>query len=256
MSESGDEEKVRTSGDDGRLIIASYNVHRCIGLDRRHDPDRVAAVLRGLEADVIALQEVDARYHVEDGLDQIAYLAEATGYEAIPGPVLQTHRGTYGNGLLVRRPPSAVRRIDLSVGRRERRGALDVDLEIEGAAVRVVATHLGLGARERWLQVGRLLAALREHGERPLVLIGDFNEWLRGSPLLRRLNRRFGTTPGPRTFPSRFPVFALDRIWVQPRAALVSVATYAGEEARFASDHLPIRAVVERWPAERDGRER
>src|SRR3990172_7776992 len=97
------------------LTLASYNVHRCIGRDRRHDPDRVAAVIRQLDADVVALQEVDARYHVEDGVDQIVYLAAATGYAAVPGPVKRNHRGHYGNGLLIRHELLGVRRIDLSV---------------------------------------------------------------------------------------------------------------------------------------------
>jgi endonuclease/exonuclease/phosphatase family metal-dependent hydrolase len=226
------------------IVFASYNVHRCIGMDGRHDPDRVAAVVRELAADVVALQEVDALYHVENGVDQIVHLAEATGYQALAGPVLRNHRGSYGNGLLVRSRVLEVRQVDLSVRGRERRGALDVDLRVGGVPVRVVAAHLGLRARERRYQVGRLLRLLRDHG-RGLVLLGDFNEWLARSPLLGRLHRRFGPTPGVRTFPARFPVFALDRIWVQPHAALRRVEVHATPLARRASDHLPIRAAVE-----------
>jgi endonuclease/exonuclease/phosphatase family metal-dependent hydrolase len=227
------------------LVVASYNVHRCVGLDGRHDPDRVADVIRDLEADVVALQELDSRYHIEDGLDQIVYLAATTGYEAIPGPVRVRALGNYGNGLLLRRPPLAVRRIDLSVRGREERGALDVDIDVDGTEVRVVAAHLGLNAGERRIQVGRLLDALAEHRDRPLVLLGDFNEWMRGTPLLRRLNRRFGAIPSLRTFPSRFPVFALDRIWVQPRRAIRGLVVHGAGAARVASDHLPIRAVLD-----------
>jgi endonuclease/exonuclease/phosphatase family metal-dependent hydrolase len=227
------------------VVFASYNIHRCIGVDGRHDPDRVAAVIGELDADVVALQEVDARYHVEDGVDQIVHLAAATGYEAVPGPVLRNHRGTYGNGLLVRAGVLDVRQIDLSIRRRERRGALDVDLRIDRRRVRVVAAHLGLSAAERRRQVGHLLGVLSDHGDEPLVLLGDFNEWLARSPLLHRLHRRFGATPALRTFPSRFPIFALDRIWVQPRPALAEIRVHASRTARTASDHLPIRAVVE-----------
>ena len=228
-----------------QLTFASYNIHRCIGLDGRHDPDRIADVLRELEADVIALQEVDARYHVDDGVDQIAHLAEAVGYQAVPGPVLKSHRGSYGNGLLTRHPLVRVRRVDLSVPGRERRGALDADLEIDGTRVRVVAAHLGLRPRERQIQVSRLLDALRGHDGGPLVLLGDFNEWLTVSPVLNRLHRRFGRSPGVRSFPSRFPVFALDRVWVQPRAALLQVEVHASPRARVASDHLPVRALID-----------
>jgi endonuclease/exonuclease/phosphatase family metal-dependent hydrolase len=226
------------------LVFASYNIHRCIGIDGRHEPDRVAAVIRELDADVIALQEVDARYHVEDGLDQIVHLAAASGLEAVPGPVLRSHRGTYGNGLLVRAGVVDVRHVDLSHRNRERRGALDVDLEIEDRRVRVVAAHLGLRALERRRQIGRLLNLLRDHTEAPLVLLGDFNEWFARSPLLGRLHRRFGPMPSLRTFPSRFPVFALDRIWVQPRASLLGVSVHRSPLARAASDHLPLTARV------------
>jgi endonuclease/exonuclease/phosphatase family metal-dependent hydrolase len=228
------------------LTFASYNIHRCIGLDGRHDPDRIAAVLCELEADVIALQEVDAGYHVDDGIDQIVHLAQATGFKAVSGPVLKNHRGTYGNGLLIRHEPVRVRRVDLSVPGRERRGALDVDLEIDGVRVRVVAAHLGLRPRERQVQVSRLLDALRGHDGGPMVLLGDFNEWLTVSPVLNRLHRRFGRSPGVRSFPSRFPVFALDRVWVQPRAALLNVEVHTSPRARVASDHLPVRALVDR----------
>jgi endonuclease/exonuclease/phosphatase family metal-dependent hydrolase len=226
------------------LVFASYNIHRCIGADRRHAPDRVAAVIRELDADVVALQEVDARYHVEDGVDQIVHLAAELGYVAVPGPVLRNHRGTYGNGLLVRAGILDVRRIDLSHRGRERRGALDVDLEVGRHRVRVVAAHLGLRAAERRRQIASLLGLLDSYADLPLVLLGDFNEWAVGSPLLARLHRRFGATPGLRTFPARYPVFALDRVWVQPYGCLVGVRVHRSRLARSASDHLPITAGV------------
>jgi endonuclease/exonuclease/phosphatase family metal-dependent hydrolase len=227
------------------LTIASYNVHRCIGRDGRHDPARVAKVIDELKADVIALQEVDFRYHVRQGVDQLAYLAEATGFESVWGPVLYAARGQYGNGLLTRHEVVAVRGIDLSVPRNQRRGALDVDLKVFGRQVRVIAAHLGLGLRERQVQVRRLLHALADHDERtPLILLGDFNEWRPPSLPLRRLHRRFGRTPGVRSFPSNFPLLALDRVWVQPREALVALEVHNSARARRASDHLPVRATV------------
>jgi len=97
---------------------------------------------------------------------------------------------------------------------------------------------------ERRRQVARLLGLLRDHTDTPLVLLGDFNEWFVGSPLLIRLHRRFGPMPALRTFPSRFPVFALDRIWVQPRASLLDVRVHRSPLALRASDHLPLTARV------------
>lgn len=226
------------------LTIASYNVHRCIGRDGRHDPGRVARVIEELRADVVALQEVDFRYHIRRGVDQLRFLSEATGLESVWGPVLYGPRGQYGNGLLTRHEVLAVRGIDLSVPRHQRRGALDVDLAVHGTRVRVIAAHLGLGLNERQIQVRRLLQALGEHDGAPLILLGDFNEWRPPSRPLRRLHRHFGRTPGLRSFPSNFPLFALDRIWVQPRTALSALDVHSSHWARRASDHLPVRAVI------------
>ena len=243
-----------------KLMVASYNVHRCLGRDGRHDPGRVAKVIEELQADVIALQEVDCRYHVRRGVDQLQFLTEATGMQSVWGPVLYGPRGQYGNGLLTRHEVVAVRSIDLSVPRHQRRGALDVDLAVHGTRIRVIAAHLGLGLNERQLQVRHLLKALADHDEQPLILLGDFNEWRPPSGALRRLHRQFGRTPGRRSFPSNFPLLALDRIWVQPRSALVALDVHTSHWARRASDHLPVRAEItglwDRRAAARDDRRR
>lgn len=228
------------------LNVASYNVHRCIGTDGRHDPDRVARVLRELNADVIALQEVDCRFHVPHGPDQLSHLAQLTGMNAVSGPVRRRGTAHYGNGLLTRGEVLAVRQIELSVPRCEPRGALDVDIRIGDRELRVVAAHLGLLPFERRRQVRRLIEAVPERPGQRVIVLGDFNEWYPpGRPLLR-LHGHFGKTPAHRTFPSRFPLFALDRIWVRPRAALVSLHAHRSEHARLASDHLPVCARIDR----------
>ncbi len=233
------------------LRVASYNIHSCVGADGRHDPDRVARVIDELDADVIGLQEVDARYHVEHGLDQIDYLGRATGLGAVSGPTLERHRGRYGNGLLTRRPILSLRRIDLSVAAREPRGALDVELACDGGSVRVVVTHFGLGARERRAQAQRLLAQLEPLGDGLLVVLGDFNEWLPARPSVRVLDTRLGRSRAVRSFPARWPLLALDRIWVRPHAVLQEVRAHRTRTARAASDHLPVvgRIVPEAGPS-------
>jgi endonuclease/exonuclease/phosphatase family metal-dependent hydrolase len=228
-----------------QFTVASYNVHRCIGMDRRHDPDRVAVVVQELAADVIALQEVEALPRTEAGLDQIEYLAKATRFHAVPGPTLIDHRGEYGNAVLTRYPVLAVRRHDLSVSGREPRGAIDVDLDLEGSPVRVIATHLGLRPFERRSQVVQLLRLLVGDRDRPLILLGDFNEWRRRGPLLRAIEAHLGKPVAVRTFPASRPLFALDRVWVQPREALAWVRVHVSPLARVASDHLPVRAAIE-----------
>lgn len=237
------------------LRVASYNIHSCVGADGRHDPDRVARVIDELDADVIGLQEVDARYHVEHGLDQIDYLGRATGLGAVSGPTLERHRGRYGNGLLTRRPILSLRRIDLSVAAREPRGALDVELACDGGSVRVVVTHFGLGARERRAQAQRLLAQLEPLGDGLLVVLGDFNEWQPGGAVVRTLDRHLGVSRAFRTFPARWPLLALDRIWVRPRQALHHAQVHRSALARQASDHLPVKVRLDPGvqPAPADG---
>jgi endonuclease/exonuclease/phosphatase family metal-dependent hydrolase len=228
-----------------RLSVGSYNVHRCVGLDGRCSPERIADVVAEMEVDVLALQEVDSGYFVRNGRDQFAYLAEAAGMEAVAGPTLRSEIGHYGNALLTRRRASATRRADLSVAGKEPRGAIDVDLEVEGHSIQVVVTHLGLRRFERVKRVDQILRTVIGAPEGRLIIVaGDFNEWRPGDQSLRPLHARFGRSR-LRTFPSRRPLFALDRILVEPRSALLEATVHDTPLARIASDHLPVKAVVE-----------
>jgi phospholipase D1/2 len=105
--------------------------------------------------------------------------------------------------------------------------------------VQIVATHLGLRPGERRLQVRRLLALHESTPAVLSVLLSDLNEWLLRGRSPRWLRRHFTATPQPRTYPNRFPLFALDRIWVHPRSALTALAVRNSPAARAASDHLP-----------------
>jgi endonuclease/exonuclease/phosphatase family metal-dependent hydrolase len=227
------------------MVIASYNVHQCVGLDRRRSPTRIAAVVSELDAIIVGLQEVDARPGREPGLDQLAEIARAAGFAFVRGPTLLRHDGHYGNGLLTRAPVRNARLIDLSLPGREPRGAIDVEVEHAGRRIRVVATHLGLAPDERRAQCSRLLESLAPARAFDLsVLIGDFNEWWMRRELLQRLHRCFGYTRSVRTYPSPAPVLALDRIWVRPASALVELYAHRSRLARRASDHLPLRARI------------
>jgi endonuclease/exonuclease/phosphatase family metal-dependent hydrolase len=242
MSETANNEVTGTA----RLFsAASYNVHRCVGIDRRQDPDRVAAVLRELGADIIGLQEVDSKSGPDGAARQLEQIAEASGFHYIPGATIHRTDGRFGNALLTGRRARGIRRIDLSHRRREPRGAIDVDLDIEGKIVRVIVTHLGLRPAERRFQVRRLLDVLSLEGGHITVVMGDINEWLPGSRPLRWLHRRLGRAPARRTFPSFMPLLALDRIWVWPRYALLTVTAHDTPAARVASDHLPIKASID-----------
>lgn len=226
----------------GTLKLASYNVHSAVGRDRRCDPERILAVLREIDADVFALQEVEAH---DDGGDMLEWLAGELGYKAIAGTTLRRHDGHFGNGLLTRCPARAIDLVDLSWRRREPRGAIAADLDCGGRQLRVVATHLGLRPAERREQVERLLRLFSWKDDDRAVLMGDLNEWFLWGRPLRHLHRYFDETRAIATFPARRPVLALDRVWTHPGHILKDLGAHRSALARIASDHLPLVATVE-----------
>jgi endonuclease/exonuclease/phosphatase family metal-dependent hydrolase len=176
-----------------QLRIARWNIHRCIGRDGVLSRERCAAVLQELDADVVALQEVESRPgHPHD---VPAFLARETGSQAIVGATMMRDDTHYGNALLTRLSPPAARHHDISVPGREPRAALDVGFATGNCRVQLVATHLGLRPAERRIQVQQLVPVLNVDNRDLVVLLGDLNEWfLRGRPL-RLLRRVFPDSP-------------------------------------------------------------
>ena len=217
------------------LRVASYNVHGCVGRNNVRDVARVAAVIDELGCDTVGLQEVfDAK-----GISGL------TGMSLVPGTPHMWHDRHVGNALLTRRKVLAVRHHDWSWPGHEPRAALDVDLEAGGETVRVIVTHLGLKPYERRFQVKKILSLLKDTpiAER-LVVLGDINEWLPLGRPLRWLNGLLGHSPAERSFPARWPLFALDRVWVRPRHALIAFGAHRSPLAALASDHLPVKAII------------
>lgn len=233
---------------DMHMRLATYNIHACIGADGRFDPGRNVRILRQMNADVVALQEVDNHPPGATGL--LDYLAAEIAMTVFSGPTLQRDTRHYGNALLTRLPTLALKQVDLSLPRREPRGAIDALLDWNGQHLQVVATHLGLRPGERRQQVRRLLDLYESSSAALSVLLGDLNESLLWGRPLRWLRQHFTAAPQPRTYPARFPLFALDRIWVHPRNAMTSLAVHDSPLARFASDHLPLMAELTAIPHE------
>jgi endonuclease/exonuclease/phosphatase family metal-dependent hydrolase len=228
-----------------RLGVASYNIHRCIGLDGRQDAQRICNVLHEIDCDLIALQEVDNQPGDHKESMQLDFLAQETGLYSVPGLRIIFHKGEYGNALLTRFKPKSVIRHDLSYSRYEPRGALDVEIEVAGVNVRVIATHLGLRSKERRFQWRKLLAAIASGPlDHPVIMLGDVNEWYPRSGNLNAVHGVFGEPPAPKEFPTFWPLLSLSRVWVRPRAALLDVTAHRTPLSRVASDHLPIKAVV------------
>ena len=230
-----------------QLVIASYNIHRGVGLDRRRDLDRIGAVIAEMQPDVVGLQEV-IREDATDHRDQAAYLASKLGMEVVMGETRTLlDGGLYGNAVLTRLPVLGSSRCDLSWRAREPRGCVRVDLGVDGTAVHVFNCHFGLALRERREQF-RILARFIKDAQSlagPRVLLGDFNEWHTG-PITRGMKREFSSPMRRmrRTHPSWFPLFALDRIYWDVELEGQEFRVHRSKLARVASDHLPIAVTL------------
>lgn len=227
------------------LVIASYNIHKAVGRDRRFDPDRIIGVVKQIGADVVALQEADQRFGDRAGLLDLGRLERQTGLRPVPVESPWQGHGWHGNVVLFRNGVVTATRQVVLPGV-EPRGALIVDLTVGAADIRIVAAHLGLLRRSRSLQVETLLAASKPADGRPIFLMGDLNEWRLGrKSSLQGLAPKFGPLQAAiPSFPARFPLWALDRIVAYPAETIARVELHDTPLARVASDHLPIKAVV------------
>lgn len=234
-----------------RIRIATYNIHKCRGLDRKTAPARIVEVLQEIDADIFALQEVVCVAGGEREKDQGRFFAEELGYEYCLGENRRVHGGAYGNVVLSRFPLQETKNHDLSWRRCERRGCLRADIAMpQGRLLHVFNVHLGLIHTERRHQARRLLgsdilASSDIQGAR--IVLGDFNEWTRGltSRLLSThlesvdLRHHIGRT---KTYPGVLPVLHLDHIYFDPALQLDRFAVHRSRTALVASDHVPLVA--------------
>jgi endonuclease/exonuclease/phosphatase family metal-dependent hydrolase len=224
------------------VVVASYNIHRGVGIDRRLDLARIADVIAETGADVVGLQEV-IRGHGHASADQAAFLAKRLGMELVMGETRAHGGGTYGNAVLSRMPVIGSARCDLSWRTREPRGCLRVDVGVGDTTLHVFVCHLGLNLVERRRQLDLLggFIAVSHELPGPRVLMGDFNEWHFG-PITRGLKREFRSPMRRmrRTHPAWFPLFKLDRIYWDAALEGREFHPHRSRLARVASDHLPV----------------
>ena len=224
------------------LRILSYNIHGCVGSDGCEDADRVLEVIRSADADVVALQEV-----YDDDVEDRSFLRglERLNYASvIYGQTMRKNTGAYGNILMLRHESSSVERINLSQSGAEPRGAIRAEFDYAGQSIEVLATHLGLKSRERARQIDTLIQASECASPGLRILMGDLNEWWPASRALRKIAAKYSQVSQVNTFPSKWPLLKLDRIYVDAPGASVRFSRMESQEARIASVHLPLLAEM------------
>ncbi len=233
------------------LIVSTYNIHKGVGTDLRRDPERNIAVIAEIGTDIIALQEVDRRFGDRTGVLDPAQVFDQTGLVALPLPdrLGAKSMGWHGNMILLR-PEFIVQDVRaLTLPGLEPRGAVLADLLIGGQALRVISAHLGLLHQSRLAQTRALSQAIADGDGRPVLVMGDFNEWRLGAdcglmPLRRQLRAVKRSASTMASFPALRPILPLDRIIGCPRSGLGAVQVHDSALARRASDHLPVRAPL------------
>src|SRR5438309_4059197 len=246
------------------ITLASYNMHKAIGLDGKRDPHRVLKVLQEIDADVVALQEADKRVGGRASTVPHALIDSHGMYKPVhfgvrhkrtlEGVRKHTDRllkldtrniGWHGNAILVKRHVNVLDCAAIDLPTLEPRGAVIAELLISETPLRVVGMHLDLSGLWRKRQMRAILSAIaRRPNKMPTVLMGDTNEWRTEAGCLREIEPEFHLAPTGPSFHARHPVAQLDRIIVHKDLSIEAAGVHMSAAARRASDHLPIWARV------------
>ena len=246
------------------ITLASYNMRKAIGLDRKRDPHRILKVLHEIDADVVALQEADKRMGGRGSAVPHELIDSHGLYKPVhlgvrhkrPLEKVRRHAdrllkvdtrniGWHGNAILVKRHIGVLDCAVLDLPTLEPRGAVMAELLIGDRPIRVVGMHLDLSGLWRKRQMRAILDAVAQRRQKmPTVLMGDTNEWRTEAGCLRELDGEFHLAPTGPSFHARHPVAALDRIIVDKDLNIEAAGVHMSAAARRASDHLPIWARV------------
>lgn len=230
------------------MRIVTYNIHKARGMDGRISIKRIAEVLLELEADIIALQEISSAGDSSQG--QVETLASALNMKSAFGCTRHHHGQPYGNAILTRWPILESRDMELAWTRREKRGCIRADLKTPRGPLHVFNIHMGTSYFERKHQIRSFLSSKQIHEDLtgPRVLVGDFNEWIRGvttkilSEKFESLNLELHVKK-LRSYPGLLPLLHLDHIYFERPLLVEKAELIRTRLAKVASDHLPLVAT-------------
>ncbi|QGX63018.1 endonuclease [Alteromonas mediterranea] len=226
----------------------TYNIHSGIGRDKKQDYKRIGQFLASSGADVVLLQEMDTRPPERDTAQDVRDICAENTFKLIPSPAIREADGWYGNAILTRFDVLSNDTVDVSQSGRQPRNVQIVELKTEKTPLTVVNTHKGLKKLERRSQFSLLhehLSQRLKEKQTPLVLAGDFNEWQFFSKAFKGLNSLLFQQKVGATFPSHFPVFPLDRVWVTDDIKVKACRKLKNAKTRVYSDHLPVLIDIE-----------
>lgn len=237
------------------LRVATYNVHGCVGMDRKRSEARIAEIIASLSVDIVGLQELDHNRSRSAAIDQAGTIAQQLGWHHFFHPAMRRAEELYGDAILSRYPITVRHAVELPGFApwycRETRGVTWAEAATPLGPIQIINTHFGLGRRERLLQA-RLLTSPEWLGavtpDTPVIVLGDFNSlpWSRAYRIiesqLRDARRVIASSWSFPTFPTLFPVLAVDHIFTTPALTPTSMRVHRAGHARMASDHFPLVA--------------
>ena len=227
------------------LKVATYNIHKCVGLDQKRNPERILQVLNEIDADVITLQEADRRFGSRESCLPASLIEAETPWHHVPFNIRPGSIGWHGNAILVRKGVVAHHAHPLDLPMLEPRGAVEAYCTIEGRQVRIIGVHLDLSGLWRRRQVQAILKHIDSAPHHlSTVIMGDFNQWSDRGALSEFAFHHHRIIKTPKSFHSSRPVAHLDRIIVSHDIAVEAQGVHISDLSQRASDHLPIWATL------------
>jgi endonuclease/exonuclease/phosphatase family metal-dependent hydrolase len=227
------------------IKVATYNIRKAVGLDQRRNPARILSVLNEIDADIVALQEVDRRFGARASALPLSMLTADTNYVPVPLNFRPAAIGWHGNVILIRKGYEVRHAQPIDMPTLEPRGAVMAELSVNGHPLRVIGVHLDLSGLWRRKQIRALLAAIDASPRHmPTVIMGDFNQWSDSGALSELAFHHHRLVQTPKSFHTARPVARLDRIIVSHDVKVSAADCHVSALSKQASDHLPLWATM------------